>query len=139
MTSSMVSGIAQSLPLLPAGNTKISQQEQTGTLSPNAAPVLTKDSTQIPGDTISLSAQSRKFPANVTKKDVEKREADIANNIQESASSMARVLFVYDLKGELSLRYVDSAERLIYQTPSELTLRMEEIASKSDSKLDTKV
>jgi hypothetical protein len=72
------------------------------------------------------------------KEKVIKEEANRVNVSEKSGRAPAKVQFVYDLKGELSVRYMDTASRLIYQVPSELMLQLRDAASKSDSPVDTK-
>ena len=51
---------------------------------------------------------------------------------------VSKVQFVYDLKGDVKVQYLDTADRVIYQVPSELMLHLKEAALKADSAVDTK-
>lgn len=94
-------------------------------------------------DVVSLSSpfQQAQFDAKKEEKKSENTaiESDSASEKGKAARSMANVEFVYDLKGELSVRYLDTADRLIYQVPSELMVRMREATAKADSALNTQV
>jgi hypothetical protein len=100
-------------------------------------------------DTISLSAQSRQAVQDVKnneslseaakKKKVTKEESVVSDNGGNLGRATAKVLFVYDLKGELSVRYMDRANNPVYQVPSELMLQIKEAAAKPEASVDTKV
>jgi hypothetical protein len=134
----VVSDIVQTLPLLSNAVSNSSPQGENGTTSPSASAVVTRDSRPIPVDTISISYQSRLTVADVKKEDAKKEEANKVNNSGNPVRTMAKMQFVYDLNGDLSVRYMDTANRLIYQVPSELMIRLKEAASKADSSVDTK-
>lgn len=145
VTPAEVSGIAQAFPSFANVTPGLSSQEEKGTLPPNAGAVLGKDGNASYVDTVSISELSRQaITANVKKEDAavaaEKKaaEANVLNNDAKPDRAAAKVQFVYDLKGELSIRYMDTANRLIYQVPSELMLHLKEAVSKSDSSVDTK-
>jgi hypothetical protein len=144
VTPAVVSGVAQTLSLFSNAKSYSSPQEDKGTGSPGAD--VPKDGVTAPVDTVNISSQSRQTLTDVRKEEavfggakkeiVKKEDAASANGKFDMAAS--KVLFVYDQSGELSIRYMDTAERLIYQSPSELMKQMKEAASKSDSSVDTK-
>lgn len=138
MTQAMVSDIAQTLPFISNAKSNQSPQEEKRTLSPNAGAVSTKDIKPILGDTINLSYQSRQTITDAKNEEAKKKETNKINDSGKYDMAIGKVQFVYDLKGVLSVRYMDSANRLIYQVPSELMLRLKEAASKSDSSVDMK-
>lgn len=137
MTPDMVTGITQSLPQAP--NTKFgpSSQEDKGTPPPNAVAASTKDATSIPDDKVTLSKQLQQ-PKPEAKKEEAKKEQANTNN-EKSNRAIAKAQFVYDLKGDLSIRYMDTADRVIYQVPSELMIFLREAAAKSEASVDMKV
>ena len=49
------------------------------------------------------------------------------------------VLFEYNFKGDLRVKFMDSFNNLIYQMPSEQYTRMSDILERSRSSVDTKV
>ena len=78
-----------------------------------------------------------KWIDDIKKEDVIPPDTSKTINKEKSAGAMTQVQFAYDMKGDLSIRYVDSADRLIYQVPSELMMRIKEAASKLDSSVNT--
>ncbi|MEI6306705.1 MAG: hypothetical protein WCP33_07775 [Deltaproteobacteria bacterium] len=137
MTPATASGISQQLPSVSAAKSNSSPQEK-GADSQRAGEVFAKDSKPIPVDTVSISYQLRQTANDVKKEEAKKEEANSVKNIDNSGKAAAKVQFVYDLKGDLSIRYMDNNNRLIYQVPSELMIRLSEAASRSDSSVDTK-
>lgn len=148
MTPTMVPGIDQKLPLLSNRTPDVSPSAARAMVAPNAGTVLNKEATHIQVDTISISDQSRQagvvvknegtLSLEAQREKAKKEEASKANTLGKSDGVMSKVQFVYDQKGTLSVRYMDSANRLIYQVPSELMLRLKEAASQSDSSVNTK-
>lgn len=137
MTPDMVSGITQSLPQAPNAKLSPSSQEDKGTPPPNAA-VSTKDGTSLPVDTVTLSKQLQQPKPDVNKEEAKKEQAKNETN-EKSNRAIAKAQFVYDLKGDLSIRYMDTADRVIYQVPSELMIFLREAAAKSEASVDMKV
>jgi len=148
VTPAMVPGIDQKHPLLSTRTPDVSPSAARAMAAPNAGTVLNKEATHIQVDTISISDQSRQagvvvknegtLSLEAQREKAKKEEASKANTLGKSDGVMSKVQFVYDQKGTLSVRYMDSANRLIYQVPSELMLRLKEAASQSDSSVNTK-
>ncbi len=154
MSSVIASGITQTLPLFSTGKPNASAQEEK-VASPSTA-ALTKESRPAPADTISISSQLRQTINDVKKEPVKKVEtskensgeksdevmpkvkADKENSNEKPDGVMSKVQFTYDMKGDLSVRYMDASNHLIYQVPSELMLRLKEAESKSESSVNTK-
>lgn len=147
MTPTTVSGSTQALPLFsdakpPPAHVDKSVSVQNAAINPaGTAPVS--------ADTVSISSQSRQAGAEVNKETVpspevaqkekaRKEEALARINGKKPEQALAKVQFVYDQKGELSVRYMDASDRLIYQIPSELVLYLKEAAVKAESTVDTK-
>ena len=57
----------------------------------------------------------------------------------ESNRGSDSVLFEYNSKGDLRVKFMDSFHNLIYQMPSEQYTRMSDILERSRSSVDTKV
>jgi hypothetical protein len=57
---------------------------------------------------------------------------------RENPRNTDGVVFVYDLKGNLSIKFMDSFSNLVYQTPPEIFSRLSDMMSKSMA-LDTTV
>lgn len=148
MTPAIVAAIDQTLPLLSNAASNALPQEGKGGAPPVAGAEMPKDGAKIPVDTVSISAQSRLVQKDVKKnestseeakkKAPEKERSVLADKGEKSDRSIAKVQFVYNLKGELSVRYLDTANNLVYQVPSELMLQMREAAAKSEASVDTK-
>jgi hypothetical protein len=121
----------------------------TSRADPPRRPVTAMNNTPVAVDTVNISDQSRQAATDV-KKDAApidemkspKTKTEDATLLQRDgnreSAAFSKVQFVYDLKGELSVRYMDVANRLIYQVPSELMLSMKEAASKSNASVNTK-
>jgi hypothetical protein len=60
-----------------------------------------------------------------------------ANNV--TAGRIGAVLFVYNWKGALRVRYMDSKNSLVYQTPPVLMARMADLMMRSGSSVSAKV
>lgn len=148
MTPTIVSSLVQTLPLFSNAKPNLSAPDEKGAGTSSADVTLTKDGPPAPVDIVSLSSQSRQAMTEVMKteallEDAKKEkakqdEANIVNNGGNTDRAMAKVQFVYNMNGDLSIRYMDTANRLIYQTPSELMLRLKETATGSESSVDTK-
>ena len=139
MTPAAVTNIAQAIPVLSKGKSDIPAPQEEKRVTPqNIGSPNAKDNTPIPVDTISISQQSRQTVTDVKKEEMKKAEPNTVTISATSDKTTAKVQFVYDVNGELSTRYLDSANRLVYQVPSELMLRIKESAAKADSAVDTK-
>lgn len=57
---------------------------------------------------------------------------------REVPRNMDGVVFVYDFKGDLSIKFMDSFSNLVYQTPPEIFSRLSDMISNSKA-LDTTV
>ncbi|MHB8123246.1 MAG: hypothetical protein ACYDG4_13950 [Desulfuromonadaceae bacterium] len=137
MTISITSNASQ--PLSPLTTTAPDSSATVNDKGPvsiaSSSSFLAQDTGPVPVDTVSISSQSQQKAINLEKEDVQK---EIKQNISDkSGGAVAKVQFVYNPKGELSLRYMDTASRLIYQTPSELMQRLTEALTKSGTSVDT--
>lgn len=137
MTTTIVPDLVQTLPLLLTATSNSAQREDKGVSSPDPGTVSTKAGKPNPVDTVSISYQSQQSITDVKKVEGKKEEINKVIYSEKSDRTFSRVQFVYNPKGDLSIRYMDTASRLIYQTPSELMLRLEEAATKSNSSVDT--
>lgn len=147
MAPAVVLGAAQTLSLFSNAKSYSSSQEDGVTVPPGVGADVPKDRISVSVDTVSLSSQSRQAVADVKKEETAikaaerekaaKEESTIVTS-ERSNEAAAKVEFVYDLNGELSVKYMDTSGRLVYQLPSELQLQMKEAASKADTTVDTK-
>ncbi len=145
MTQAVVPGVAQALSLFAHAQSYSTTREEKGTSLPGMDTA--KEGTPVPVDTVNISSLSRQAVTDANKdepvieaaqQENAKKEEQAALNDGKADRPAAKVQFVYDQNGELSIRYMDTSDRLVYQLPSELMLRMKEAASKSDSSVDTK-
>lgn len=143
MTPDMALSIDQTLPLISNTKSNPSPRDEKRLVSPNQDPFSTKDSTPTPADTVKISVQLQQAITDIknekavfekTKKD----ESNPANSSDKSDRAAAKVEFVYDQRGDVITKYLDSASRLVYQTPSKFMLFLKEAAPKSDSSVDTR-
>lgn len=140
MSSVIASGItSQTSPLLSSGksNDPPAQKEKVAN-STTVSVALSEVSRPAPTDTISISSPLRQTINDVKKEFVKKEETSKENSREKPNGVTSKVQFAYDMKGDLSVRYMDTSNNLIYQVPSELMLRLKEAELKSDSSVDTK-
>ncbi len=62
---------------------------------------------------------------------VESKKSDLTRSISD-------VLFDYNSKGDLRIKFMDSGNKLIYQTPPVLFARITDLMSQTQSSVDTK-
>jgi hypothetical protein len=146
VTTDTVSGIIASPKVYSAvaGDSPARDDKAAVSASPAAGVAVKGDQSSPFSDTITISLQSRQAVVDAKKEEAkrekaQKDSADKPDTSGKSGSSIARVEFVYDLKGDVSVRYLDTADRLVYQVPSELTLQMREAVAKSETSIDTTV
>jgi hypothetical protein len=146
VTPSGVLSISQTIPrlLTTSEATSSRQQEQSAKSSETVRAASAKDTNKPAAssaavDTVNITPQSLQAMADskkdeAKKDEVAKKEAKNNTRAPEKAdASPTKVQFVYDLKGELIIKYKDTANRVIYQVPSEMKMRQTELASKSNS------
>lgn len=142
VTSDMALNIDQSLPLNSITKSNSSPQEEKWLVSTNAGSYSIKDGNPIPVDTVKISAQLQQALTDLKQekalfKDTKQEESNPANSSNKSDRAAAKVEFVYDQKGDVITKYLDSASRLVYQTPSKFMLFLKDAAPKSVSSVDT--
>ena len=158
MAPTAVSNIAQSstpqISKMRSSSLSVSvKKEENKSVSLNGNAGEPKENKPVSVDTVRLSFQALQSSSDVKKdeakvevkkdeaKKVEaKKEADggVNNNVSSEGAS-AKVQFVYNQKGDLITKYLDSSGDLIYQVPSKLMLLSQETDSKSKSSVDTRV
>lgn len=136
MTISITSNASQPLsPFTTTAPDSFATVNDNGSVSIASSSFSAQDTGTVPVDTVNISSQSQQKAINLEKEDVQK---EINQNFSDkSGGAVAKVQFVYNPKGELSLRYMDTANRLIYQTPSELMQKLTEALTKPDTSVDT--
>ncbi len=139
MTPDVALSPTQTISLLSNGTPHPTRQEAVPAMPVPQSEAVVKDNKPNTGDTVSLSPQVQQALAEAEQRDAKKQERGPVSKEEVSNRSAAKVEFVYDLKGELITKYLDTANRLVYQTPSELMLLMKEADSKSKAAVNTKV
>jgi hypothetical protein len=148
VTSTTVAGLTQALPLFSDAKSSPPPQVGVAAASQSVPESSANNGPPISADTVSISSQSRlavsgvkkeELPLEVVKKEkAKKEEATVRANGENTAQAFQKVQFVYDQKGELSVRYMDASDRLIYQIPSEIMLYLKEAALKTGPSVDMK-
>lgn len=137
MTPDMALNSAQTISLLSDTKSNPAPQEKSRAPSAGQSEQSAKEK-QAPVDTVSLSPILQQTFAEIQKKEEKKQDATIVAKNETSGVAASKVDFVYDVNGELITKYLDTANRLVYQTPSELMLRMRGSGAKSEVSVNTK-
>ena len=86
-------------------------------------------------DTVTLNNKIQKNKSDlITEKNVSEKTKN-----DDLTRSISDVLFDYNSKGDLRIKFMDSGNKLIYQTPPVLFSRIADLISQSKSSVDTKV
>lgn len=95
-----------------------------------------REDAQPAADKVTLSEQARQ---SVSETEKEKKAAAEAQKADANAAStsIAKTEFVYDAKGELIVKYMNTTNKLVYQIPSELMLKLKESEAKSTASVNT--
>ncbi|MBI2353524.1 MAG: hypothetical protein HYV06_00605 [Deltaproteobacteria bacterium] len=73
------------------------------------------------------------------KQEARKEEAEREEGSREQPSrTMNNILFAYNFRGDLRIRFMDSASKLVYQMPPVLVARLSDIMMRPDSSVNTK-
>ena len=138
MKAAVVSSTAVTLPPLSAATATIAARDENPADAPKTREDVRKEVTPAAVDTISLSALSQEALTTDKKKTLLKEETNKANHSDAFGNASSKVQFVYDQKGTLIVKYMDTANRLVYQVPSELNIMQAENSSKPDASVDMK-
>ncbi|HEX9078564.1 MAG TPA: hypothetical protein VF795_03175 [Desulfuromonadaceae bacterium] len=113
-----------------AGSVSSGQDTNSSAQAPDKIP--TQDTSLSAMDTVTITNKSQ-GPAPAANKDKPNSE----NSKQDqSARTMKDVLFAYNFKGKLRIRFMDSANRLIYQIPPVMVARTQDLMQRSDLAVD---
>ena len=138
MAEQIALNIDRSLPLLSNAMSYQSSLDEKGLNASNSTVVATKDSVSTAVDSVSISSELKQVLTDVNKEAVKKEEVALQKNSGPSDRAAAKVEFVYDQNGDVITKFMDTANRLVYQTPSELMLHLKETAAQSSSSVNTK-
>jgi len=143
VTPDMALSIDQTLPLISNAKSNPPPRDEKRLVSPNPDSFSTKDGTPTSVGTVKISVQLQQELSDIKQEKAvfektSRDESNPANSSDKSDRAAAKVEFVYDKKGDVITKYLDSASRLVYQTPSKFMLFLKEAAPKSDSSVDTR-
>ena len=138
MKAAVVSGTAQTLSPLSTVTASIPARDEKLADAPKVREDVKKEVTPAAVDTISLSALSQQAITTDKKKALLKEETNKLNHSDTSGNVSSKVQFVYDQKGTLIVKYMDAANRLVYQVPTELNIMQTENSSIPDASVDMK-
>ena len=85
-------------------------------------------------DTVTLQDKSQK-----TNSETRAEKAVKANNNKATAKLAKDVLFDYNARGDLRIKFMDSRNKLIYQTPPVLFAKIIDLMNKPQAVVDTKI
>ncbi len=92
-----------------------------------------------PVDTVVISDQVQKADQEPRKEEVVNRETDRQVSKQGSGGrTMGHVLFVYNLRGDLRIRFMDSKNMLIYQIPPVMVAKTMDLMSQFATAVNTR-
>lgn len=107
----------------------ISSVQMSKVVSPPKENESTKVSLQInPEDTVTIGDKVQKV----------KQRSVMKNNIIENNNRQSHILFVYTVKGDLRIRFMDSVNKLVYQIPSEFMAKMTDLMILPQTSVTTK-
>lgn len=138
MASDLVTSPIQTISLFSNGRSphQLRKEFSPASLFPKGDGLEKKD-TQSAGDTVSLSPQLQQALDDAEKKDKMKLYEEPEKKKEISNSAVAKVEIAYDSNGELVTKYLDTANRLVYQSPSEMALFLRETEAKSKATVNT--
>ena len=92
----------------------------------------TQEALSSPVDTVTIANKSQGTAPGASK---DKSGSD-SNKQEQPARTMRDVLFAYNFKGKLRIRFMDSANRLIYQIPPVMVARTQDLMQRADLAVD---
>lgn len=136
MTATLASAAPSALPTYTSTDTTLTPPELKPVANAKNDAAQTVDNavnqTVATADTVTLSEKARQSGKEEQKQQVVP-EKDPASAQETSVRAVAKTEFVYDQKGELIIKYMDTSDKLVYQIPSELMLKMREEAAKAEA------
>jgi len=119
----------------------VSQPQQSASvLSAADAPVAAKrDILKEPADKVTLFGQPIENETTVKKQGaLAENKKEEKEKVKDAVRQASNVVWAYNSKGDLRIKYMDSANRLIYQSPPQLYARMYDLMLESKTSVDTK-
>ena len=101
----------------------------------NASAVMQKaNKAQQPSAVDSVVLNNKPAPATALKQNTSKENI----NQKKAPAATSHVIEEYNAKGELRIKFVDNKNNIIYQIPSEMVSKMQDLMLKSDVPTDAK-
>ena len=121
---------AQFLPAAAAQTGQGKDTAVTAAATESADKSADKTASAVPVDTVVISDQVQKANQEPRKEEPVKKETDQQARKKESEGrTMGHVLFVYNLRGDLRVRFMDSKNKLIYQIPPVMVAKTMDLMS----------
>lgn len=86
-------------------------------------------------DRVTLLNKALEMKQEARKEEAEQEES----REQKPFREMNNILFAYNFRGDLRIRFMDSINKLVYQIPPVLTARISELMTRPGSSVNTKV
>jgi len=143
MTSESVSITADTATqLLPAATPQTGQGKDTAVTAAAAESAdksTDKTASAAPVDRVVISDQAQKTNQEPRKEEPVKKETDQQARKKESdGRTMGHILYVYNLRGDLRVRFMDSKNKLIYQIPPVMVAKTMDLMSRFAKTVNTK-
>jgi len=121
----------------------VSQTQQSATVlsaaDATAAPAAAKrDILKEPADKVTLFGQPIENDTTAKKQGaLAENKKEEKEKVKDAVRQASNVVWAYNSKGDLRIKYMDSANRLIYQSPPQLYARMYDLMLESKTSVDT--
>lgn len=102
--------------------------------SPPAGEAADKAAQPVAVDRITLLSKALEIRQEARKEEAEREESRRQKPLRE----MNNILFAYNFRGDLRIRFMDSVNTLVYQMPPVLVARISELMTRPDSSVNTK-
>lgn len=131
-TSEITLGVSTQSPVVAMTTVGSNEDAVNGFRSSNGILVQEQKSDTVDTVTITNKTLDNKHAA-------QQEEAKKAGGSQDKLGrTMDEVLFAYNYKGDLRIKFMDSLNKLVYQVPPVLVSRMSDIMAQPDSAVNTK-
>ena len=98
-----------------------------------------KTASAVPVDRVVISDQVQKANQEPRKEEPVKKETDQqARKKEPEGRTMGHILYVYNLRGDLRVRFMDSKNKLIYQIPPVMVAKTMDLMNRFDKTVNTK-
>lgn len=122
-------------------NAAVSQAQQPAVALSDAAdtPVVAKrDILTEPADKVTLFGQPSENSKTAKKQEaVTENKKEEKEKVKDAVRQASNVVWAYNSKGDLRIKYMDSANRVIYQSPPQIYARMYDLMLEMKTSVDT--